>query len=105
MKKGVLHIKLMDRLVLRMSQSEDGANSGWLDNRAEGFVVINIGALCKPAKYPSSLVSVQGAISMELMFENPFAGDHIRLGWARDEIQVWLSKRAAYSSSIARRQW
>ena len=86
MKESVLHIELMDRPVLRVSQSEDGANSSWLDDRAEGFVVINTGTLCKLAKYPSSLVSVQGAISMELMFENPFAGDHIRLGRARDEI-------------------
>ena len=86
MKESVLHIELMDRPVLRVSQSEDGANSSWLDDRTEGFIVINTGTLCKPAKHPSSFVSVQRTISMKLVFENPFAGDHIRLGRARDEI-------------------
>jgi hypothetical protein len=86
MEENVLHIKLMDRLVPRVSQSDDGANSSWLDNGFESLIVINTKALCKPAKHPSSLVSVQRAISLKLVFENPFSSDHIRLSRARDEV-------------------
>jgi hypothetical protein len=86
MKKCVLHIKLMDRPVPGMSQREDGANRGWLDNGAESFSIINTGTLGETAKNPSSLVSVQRAISMKFVFENPFTGDHICLGRTRDEI-------------------
>jgi len=86
MEEGVLHIKLMDGPIPRVSQSEDGANSSGLDDGTESLIVINSGALCEPTEHPTSLVSVQGAISMKLVFEDPFPGDHICLGRPSNEI-------------------
>jgi len=115
--EGVLHIKLMDGPIPRVSQSEDGANGSGLDDGTESLIVINSGALCEPTEHPTSLVSVQGAISMKLVFEDPFSGDHICLGRPRNEIPsvvvqesseffhgptpVWSSK----SISTRPRQW
>ena len=86
MKKGILHIKLMDRPIPGMSQSDDYANCSRLDNRAECFIIINTGLLSKPAKNPASLVSIQRAISMKFVLENPFTGDNICLGRTRNEV-------------------
>jgi hypothetical protein len=79
-KECVLHIKLMDGPILRVSQGEDSANSSGLHNGAECLIVIDAGTLSEPAKNPASLIPVQGAISMKLVLENPLPGDHICLG-------------------------
>ena len=76
----------MNGLVPRVSQSKDSVNGGWLDNGAEGFVIVNAGSLSEPVENPVGLVSVQGTISMELVFENPFSSDNIRLGRPRNEV-------------------
>jgi len=86
MEKGVLHIELMNRPVPRVSQSEDSANCSGLDNRIEHFIIVNTGALGETTKDPASLVYVQRAIGMELLFEYLFFGDHIGLGRPRNEI-------------------
>jgi len=69
-----------------MSQSEDCANSCRFDNGAECFIVVNTGTLCKAAKNPTSLVSVQRAINVKFMFENPLACDHVGLVGARNKV-------------------
>ena len=86
MKKGILDIKLMDRPVPRVSQSNDCANSSRLDNRAECFIIINTGLLSKTTKNLASLVSFQRAISMKFVLENPFTSDNIGLGRARNKV-------------------
>jgi hypothetical protein len=86
MEEGVLHIKLMNRPVPGVSQGEDSANGGRLDDRAECLVIVNTRSLCKSAKDPTGFVSVQGAISMELMLEYPFPSNHICLRGSRNEI-------------------
>jgi hypothetical protein len=69
-----------------MSQSKNSPDSGGLDDRAESFIVVDTGLLGETTEHPTSLVSVQRAISMELVFENPFPGDHIGLVRPRDRI-------------------
>ena len=59
MEESVLHIKLMNQPILRVCHRDDCANSGRLNNRAEGFIVVNSGALSESLKYPTSLVSLQ----------------------------------------------
>jgi hypothetical protein len=86
MKKSVLDIKLMNRPIPGMSYGEDCANSGRLDNGTESFIVVDTRALSEATKDPTSLVTVQRAISMKFMFENPFSSDHVGLGGARNEI-------------------
>jgi hypothetical protein len=86
MDEGVLHIKLMDWPVPGMSQGKHSMNGGRLGDGAERLIVINAETLGEPAKHLASLVSVQGTICMKLMLEDPFVGDHIRLGKMGNEI-------------------
>jgi hypothetical protein len=86
MDEGILQIKLMDWPVPGMSQGKNSMNGGRLGDGAECLVVINAETLGEPTKHLASLVSVQGTIHMKLMLEDPFAGDHIRLGKTRNEI-------------------
>ena len=86
MREHVLNIKLMDWPVPEVNQGENSTNGSRLDDGAKRLVVINTGTLGEPAKHPASLVSVQGTIRMKLMLEDPFAGDHIRLGRTGNEI-------------------
>ena len=77
--EGVLHVELMNWPVPGVSQSENCADCGWLDDGTECLVVINTGALSEPPKNPASFVSVEGAISMKFVTENALPGDHIGL--------------------------
>jgi len=86
LKKGILDVKLMNRPIPGVSYSENCTDSGWFDNGTEGFLVVNAGALSEAAKDPTSLLTVQRAISMKFMFENPFSGDHIGIGGPRNKI-------------------
>jgi hypothetical protein len=86
MKKRILDIELMNRPVPRMSKCEDCTDSCRLDNGTECFIIVNAWALSEASKDPASLVSVQRAISMKFMFENPLASDHVGLVGARNKI-------------------
>jgi hypothetical protein len=61
-------------------------NSGWLDHRAKGLIVDNIGPLDEPSKDPTSYVSFLYAIRVELVFEDPFAGGDVGANGLRNEI-------------------
>ena len=86
MKKRILDIELMNRPVPRMSKCEDCTDSCRFDNGTECFIIVNARALSEASKDPASLVSVQRAISMKFMFENPLASDHVGLVGARNKI-------------------
>jgi hypothetical protein len=60
MEEGIIDVELMDRLVPREGEGEDGANSGELDDRAEGLVIVHFEALGEAPKDPTSLVAVEG---------------------------------------------
>jgi hypothetical protein len=86
MEEGVLHIKLVDRPILGVSQSKDSADSSWLDDGAESLVVINSGVLGEPTKDLASFVSIQRAVGVELVLEYPLPSDHVSLGRSRNQI-------------------
>jgi hypothetical protein len=86
MEEGILDVKLMDWPVLGVSKGEHCADCSRFDNRTESFVVVDAGPLSEAADDPTCIVSVQRAISMKFMFENPLAGDNISLGGARNKI-------------------
>jgi hypothetical protein len=67
MEEGILDIELMDRLVAGEGEGEDAANSGELDDGAEGLVVVHSEALCEAPKDPTGLVPVEGAIRGQLV--------------------------------------
>jgi hypothetical protein len=104
MEEGILDIELMDRPVAREGEGEDGANSGELDDGAEGLVVVHSGALFEAPKDPTGLVAVEGAIRGQLVAKGHLPVTTLVPGGHGTRSQVWLAKRAAYSSSIARRQ-
>ena len=50
-KKGVLHVQLMDRPGARSGDAEDDPDGGRFDNRAEGLVVVDALALGEASDY------------------------------------------------------
>jgi hypothetical protein len=56
-KKGILHVKLVDRLGSRSSNAKDNAYRGRLDDGAERLVIVNAVALRKSANHPTRLVA------------------------------------------------
>jgi hypothetical protein len=67
-------------------QRKHRANGNRFDNRAEGLIVIDVGPLGEVAKDPTSLVSFQGAVRVELVLQDPFAGGDVGVNRTRDKI-------------------
>jgi hypothetical protein len=86
MQERVLHIELMNMPGARGGQGEHRADGGQLDHRAEGLIVVDAGPLGEAAKNPLSLVLFQGDIEVELVFEDPFAGDDVGANRTRDKL-------------------
>jgi hypothetical protein len=82
----ILHIKLMNRPGAEDGQGEHGADRGRLDHRDEGLIVVDVRSLGEAAKDPTSLIPFQRVVEVELVLENPFAGDDVRANGARDKI-------------------
>jgi hypothetical protein len=52
----ILYIKLMNRPGVGDGKGEHGVDCGWLDHRAKGIIVVDIGSLGEAVKDPMSLV-------------------------------------------------
>jgi hypothetical protein len=80
----------MKRPGARDGQGEHGADYGHLDHRAKGLIIVDAGSLDlllgEAVKNPASLVPFQGAIGIELVLENPVAGDDVGANGVRDKI-------------------
>jgi hypothetical protein len=59
---------------------------GWLDHQAKGLIVVNAESLGEAAKNTTSFEPVQGAVGIELVLENPLAGDDVGANRMRDKI-------------------
>lgn len=77
MKKNILDVELMNRPVVGERQAEDCADGGWFDNWTESLIIVHTRPLSESAKDPTSLISLQRTIEIQLMFEDPFSSDHI----------------------------
>ena len=55
-------------------------------------------ALCEPVKYPPGLVALKGAIYVEFVFEDPFAGHHISMRWSWKKIPGIVGKESGVLS-------
>jgi hypothetical protein len=86
MEEGILHVELVDRLVPGQSESQDSSDSGRLDHRTEGLVVVNPGALGKAPLHIAGLVSLQGPVGMQLQLDDPFPGDHVGAMGTRHQV-------------------
>ena len=85
MKKGVLHVQLMNGPRSGGGDAEDDADGGRLDNRAESLVVVDAVLLRETTNDPPGFMTGEGAISMILVLEDPLAGDNISPRWSRYE--------------------
>jgi hypothetical protein len=66
-KKGVLHVQLVNRLGAGRGDAEHRPYGGQFDNRAEGLVVVDALALGEASNNPVSLMAREGPIGMELV--------------------------------------
>lgn len=86
MQEGVLDVQLMYWPAPRDRERENGSYCGGLDNRTEHLVEVDAGSLGEAAKNPACLVAVEGAVGLELVLEQPFAGDDVGLVWSWHKI-------------------
>ena len=84
-KKGVLHVQLMDRPGARSGDAEDDPDGGRFDNRAERLVVVDAVPLRKTTNDPPGLMASQRAVSTILVLKDPLAGDDVGTRRARNE--------------------
>jgi hypothetical protein len=77
MEEDIFYVELLNGLGTGDSSSEHRANSGRFDNRAEGLIVVNTGALSETPKDPMGIVAIEGPINTELVHEDPLAGDNV----------------------------
>ena len=76
-KKGILHVQLVDRPLTRSSDAEDDPNRGRLDDGAERLVVVDAVSLGEAADNPMSPMTSQRDVGVELVLEDPLAGDDV----------------------------
>jgi hypothetical protein len=82
----ILHIKLMNRSGVGDGQRVYGVDRGWFDHQVEGPIVVDAGSLDEATKDPTSFVSFQRAVGVELVLENSFAGDDVGANRVKDKI-------------------
>jgi hypothetical protein len=75
--EDIHHVELLNGPVMRDSSGEHRANSGRFYNRVESLVVVDSGALSETRKDPTGLAAIKGPVSMELVHEDPLAGDNV----------------------------
>ena len=83
--ESVLHIKLMNRPGAGGGDAEDDTNGRGLDDGAEGLVVVDAMLLGVATNNPTCLVTGERAIGVELVLEDPLAGNDVCTRWTRDE--------------------
>jgi hypothetical protein len=86
MHEHILYIELMNGPGAGDGQGEHRADGGRLGHRAEGLIVVNARLLGKVTKDPASLIPFQGAVGVELVLEDSFAGDDIGANKTRDKL-------------------
>jgi hypothetical protein len=75
--EGIFHIELLNGPVTGDSSGEHPANSSRFYSRAESLIIVDSGALSETLKDPTGLVAITGPVSMELVHEDPLAGDNV----------------------------
>ena len=76
-KKGIIHVQLVDRPLTRSSDAEDDPNRGRLDDEAQRLVVVDVVLLGEAADDLASLMTSQRVVGVELVPEDPLASDDV----------------------------
>lgn len=77
MKKSVFNVELMDWPRLRNSKTKNTIDGSRFDNRTKSLTKINVKLLMKTTNNPTSFITSERSIRMELMAKNPFAIDDV----------------------------
>jgi hypothetical protein len=77
MEEGILHIELLNWPVMRDSNGEHRAHGGRFQNWAKSLIIVDSAALSETPKDPTSLVTIEGPISVVFVREDPFASDDV----------------------------
>jgi hypothetical protein len=93
-KKGVLHVQLMNGPGAGCGDAKYRPYGSRFDNRAEGLVVVNALALGEATDNPASLGASKGPIGMELVPEDPLPRYDVGSRGRGTSCQVLLSTRA-----------
>ena len=80
MEKCVGHIELACWPPESYNKSEYGADCGRLHHWSKCLAEVDAQGLCEAAHDPSCLVSLEAAIGMKFVLEDPFAGDDVGTG-------------------------
>jgi hypothetical protein len=102
--EDILHIELLNEPVTGDSSGEHRANGGRFHNRAESLIVVDSGALSETLKDLASLVAIKCPVSVELVREDPLAGDNVGALRPGNKLPGPIAHQGPYSSSIATRQ-
>jgi hypothetical protein len=85
MKKGILHVELVDRPRARCSNAENNVDGGRFNNWIEGLIIVDAVLLRETLDNLASLVSSKRTISIILVLENPLASDDVGTRWTRNQ--------------------
>jgi hypothetical protein len=85
-KKGVLHVQLMNGPGARCGDAKYRPYGSRFDNRAKGLVVVNALTLGEATDNPASLVASKGPIDMELVLEDPLPRYDVGSGGPRNKL-------------------
>jgi hypothetical protein len=77
MEESIGDIHLVNGPAARHGEMEHGANGHGLDNRSERVSEVDTGTLMKATNDPTRLMSVEGAIRMELVLKDPLPSDDV----------------------------
>ena len=93
--EGVLDVKLASLPFKGDGDGEDDADRGRFDNRTEGLIEVDALLLRETAKHPACFVAVKRAIGLELVAEDPLAGDDVGVSRRRHEIPSVVAEESA----------
>lgn len=79
-KKGILHVQLVDGLRSRGGNAEDDLNHCRLDGVAERLIIVNGVVLGELLNNPMGFVASKSTIGMVVMLEDPLARDDVGAG-------------------------
>jgi hypothetical protein len=82
-KEDVLHVKLVNRPGSGSGNAENSPDGRRFDHRTKRLIVVYAVLLGETANNPARLVTSETAVRVELVFEDPLAGDNVGAGWMR----------------------
>jgi hypothetical protein len=94
MEKSIFDIKLVNRPRRRDNYTKNYANGAGLNNKREGFIVVNAMLLRKTTTNPASFIARKTTIGVEFLSKNPLTGDNVCTRRVRNELPGIILKKS-----------